>query len=280
MRFHEIKVVSAACAALMISALMVFASCGSTGKYKMHSDPALSPDQISVLEEETPEIGRSWIILIDEEDVHEASVDFWTLKKTSSRSFELTPGIHHIVAVPAYAHLLLEEKGPANTVVKGTLLYSPVRMTFHAEKGRKYLLGGEIDRNHRWNPWIRDASSNAIVSRIIPPDPRDAEVSRRMCRIDSRHIISAVKMDDILYFPLDKFKSRIWSASDVISNPVGIAIIDTIYKTMESGRMQYRKAHIVSVDVLNNGYVLVSRDGLTPDDRIPRVELMKNRPQR
>lgn len=265
----------------MIPLLVLSVSCGSTARYQLHSKDAAPPDQLAVLEEEIPDRGRVWTILIDKEDVHAARVNFWSIKGKNSRIFELLPGNHEIVAAIEYTLSKETVKGiGVDSVYATEALYSPIRMVFLAERGKKYLIGGRMDKNYRWETWIKDAASNETVSRVVPPDPGNAEVLGQMCRIDSKQIISSVKIEDILYFPMNPLLSRILDASQLTENPVGKVMIDTVFKTLEAGQVQYRKAYIVSVDVSNQGYVLVPREGLMLDEKISGTEMFKNMPRR
>jgi hypothetical protein len=127
-------------------------SCGTTIKYQIYGGQPLSSENVAVLEEELPDKGRSWTILIDEEDVHAKRVNFWSLKSKNSRAFELLPGVHNIVVV---THETQVSSGPP--LYQGYKLteyviypYPPISMTFYAEKGHKYVVGGEINSSGQW----------------------------------------------------------------------------------------------------------------------------------
>jgi hypothetical protein len=98
-----------------------------------------------------------------------------------------------------------------------------------------------------------------------------------MCRVDSNYIISPVEQNDILYIPGGRFIDyKILDANHINRNPVGKVFVNTIYKTMASGHLQYKKAYLVD-PIIYKALILVAREGLTPDDKITKAELLRNK---
>ena len=257
---------------IIFFASIMLISCGTTEKHKIYPGQAPAPENVAILEEDLSERGRCWTLLIDEEDVHEKPINFWSLKGKNSRAFEVLPGIHNIVVVTN------ETRGGGGGTYEKEYALSPVSMTFKAEGGHKYLIVGEVEGSGRWRSWIKDASSGEIVSKAIPPDPADAEVVGKKCRVDSNYIISSIDINDILYIPGSS--GRMLRASDITKNPVGGVLAGTIYKTRESGRWQYKKAYLLSPLLLGAGkdwLILVPREGLRLEDYIYKDEVFRQK---
>ncbi len=271
MRLYKYSSVHLFIISIVVFASILLISCGTTEKHKIYPGQAPVPQNVAILEEDLPERGRCWTLLIDEEDVHAKAINFWSLKSQNSRAFEVLPGNHTVVVATNVT------RGGGGTHEKEYAL-SPVSMTFKAEGGHKYLIIGEVDGSGRWRSGIKDASSGEIVSKAIPPDPADAEVVGKKCRVDSNYIVSSIDINDILYIPGGS--GRLLKAHEITKNPVGRVLAGTIYKTGESGRWQYKKAYLFSPLLLGAGaewLILVPREGLKLEDFIYKDEIFRQK---